>query len=177
MEFISITGENLNEDYQKTVEFHGHECPGVTIGYRVSKYVLDHYPRSEDEQLVAIVENNSCSIDGIQQMLGCTFGKGNLIFKDRGKQAFTFFVRDTGEGVRIVLKDLPRREDREKRTKELLKMNVEDMFEFQAPRDEIPKRARIYPSLKCEICGEKASERNMRIKEGKIVCMDCFEKD
>ncbi len=30
---------------------------------------------------------------------GCTFGKGNFIYRDYGKTAFTFFNRDTGKGV------------------------------------------------------------------------------
>jgi formylmethanofuran dehydrogenase subunit E len=38
----------MDEDLRKAVEFHGHLCPELAIGYRVSKYVKGHYPRSED---------------------------------------------------------------------------------------------------------------------------------
>jgi len=75
----------MDEDLKKTIEFHGHFCPGLAMGYRVAKYVKKHYKKSEDEELVAIVYNNSCGVDAIQYLLGCTFGKGNLIFKDYGK--------------------------------------------------------------------------------------------
>jgi formylmethanofuran dehydrogenase subunit E len=51
---------------------------------------------------LCITENNACGVDAVQYITGCTFGKGNLIFKD--KQPFTFFRRDTREGIRIVLK-------------------------------------------------------------------------
>ncbi len=165
--------------WDECVSFHGHSCPGLAIGYRAAEAAVLKLKLtfSEDEEVVCITENNACGVDAIQYILGCTFGKGNLIFKDRGKQAFTFFRRDTGEGVRMVLKDLPRKENREEWTDELLRMNVEDIFDFQPPKDDIPKKAKIYPSLKCEICGERASERSMRIKDGKIVCIDCFEKD
>ena len=53
---------------------------------------------SKDEEVVCITENNACGVDAVQFITGCTFGKGNLIFKDKGKQAFTFsgeiLVRD-----------------------------------------------------------------------------------
>jgi len=41
--------------------------------------------RPQDEELVAVVENDSCAADAIQFITGCTFGKGNLIFHDFGK--------------------------------------------------------------------------------------------
>ena len=90
----------MDDEFNKVVEFHGHVCPGLAIGYRVAKYIKGHCDKSEDEELVAIVENNSCSVDAIQQMLSCTFGKGNLIFKDYGKQVFTFYCRGDTRGRR-----------------------------------------------------------------------------
>jgi len=57
--------------------------------------------RAEDEELVAITENNACGVDALQYISGCTFGKGNLIFKDYGKQAYTLYSRKTGQGVRV----------------------------------------------------------------------------
>jgi formylmethanofuran dehydrogenase subunit E len=59
---------------------------------------------SEDEEVVCIVENDSCSVDAIQSVLGCTVGKGNLLFHMRGKQAFSFYNRNTGKSVRLVQK-------------------------------------------------------------------------
>ena len=34
--------------------------------------------RAEDEEIVAIVENDACGVDALQCVSGCTFGKGNL---------------------------------------------------------------------------------------------------
>ncbi|MDA8106647.1 MAG: FmdE family protein, partial [Nitrospiraceae bacterium] len=88
--------------YDEVVEFHGHSCPGLALGYRVSLRVLREFKgRAEDEELVAIVENNSCAVDAIQAMTGCTFGKGNLIFRDYGKQVYTFLRRPSGKSIRI----------------------------------------------------------------------------
>ena len=75
--------------FEDTIKFHGHACPGLALGYRVANLALKELGlRARDEELVAIVENNSCAVDAIQFICGCTFGKGNLIFKDFGKQVF-----------------------------------------------------------------------------------------
>jgi formylmethanofuran dehydrogenase subunit E len=104
--------KSMDAELKKAIEFHGHLCPGLVIGYRIAKHVREHYPRSNDEELVCIVENNSCSVDAVQALLGCTFGKGNLIYKDYGKQAFTFYSRGNGKALRIYFKgDLSSRMD------------------------------------------------------------------
>jgi formylmethanofuran dehydrogenase subunit E len=88
--------------YDDVVAFHGHSCPGLALGYRVSQRVLKEFKgRAEDEELVAVVENNSCAVDAVQVITGCTFGKGNLVFKDYGKQVYTFVKRPFGKGLRI----------------------------------------------------------------------------
>lgn len=84
---------SMDKDLKNAIDFHGHMCPGLAMGYRVARYVRERYPRSEDEELVCIAENKSCSVDALQALLGCTAGKGNLIIKDHGKQAFTFYSR------------------------------------------------------------------------------------
>src|SRR5574340_1287646 len=90
--------------YDEVVNFHGHSCPGLALGYRVSLRTLREFKgRALDEELVAIVENNSCAVDAVQVMTGCTFGKGNLIFKDYGKQVYTFMKRPSGKAVRIAI--------------------------------------------------------------------------
>src|SRR5512141_1683339 len=94
----------MDEDFQKAAEFHGHTCPGLAMGYRVAKYVIEHYPRAKDEELVCIAENRSCSVDAIQSLLGCTEGKGNLILKDNGKQVFTVYSRDNNKALRVYFK-------------------------------------------------------------------------
>jgi len=189
----------MDEDLTKAVQFHGHLCPGLAIGYRIAKYVKEHYPRSQDEELVAIAENNSCSVDAIQDMLGCTFGKGNLVYRDNGKQVFTFYSRDEGRALRIYFKgDISGRMDRireryfrgdlsedEKKEFESMRAQVIDYI-ISAPEDEIlsvrevdlpePQKARIYPSIKCQECAEGFMEICGRTAKGKILCRDCFEK-
>ena len=189
----------MEEDFKKAAEFHGHVCPGLAMGYRVARYVKAHYPRSEDEELVCIAENKSCSVDAVQFLLGCTAGKGNLIVIDNGKQAFTFYSRDQGKALRIYFKgDVFAGMDglRQKMAagnltpaekKEMEGMRSRIMEQILAGRDEdrldvreaeipAPEKARIYPSLVCQECGEMFMEIMGRTAEGKVLCKGCFEK-
>jgi formylmethanofuran dehydrogenase subunit E len=68
--------------FDAVVAFHGHLCLDIAMGYRVAKAAMRELSceRPRDEELVAIVENDSCSVDAVQAVTGCTFGKGNLVY-------------------------------------------------------------------------------------------------
>ncbi len=95
--------------YEDAVAFHGHSCPGLALGFRAAKHALSalHAERSEDEDLVAIVENDACGVDAVQAITGCSVGKGNLILRDLGKHAYTFINRKTGSAIRLVQRPEP----------------------------------------------------------------------
>lgn len=80
--------------YEEIIQFHGHECPGLAMGYKMATAAMNKLGsiRAEDEQIVAIVENDACGVDALQCVTGCTFGKGNLIFRDYGKHVFTIWI-------------------------------------------------------------------------------------
>ena len=70
---------SLGGDFGKCIEFHGHTCPGLAIGFRAARTLMERLgvKKAPDEELVAIVETDACGADAIQVMTGCTFGKGN----------------------------------------------------------------------------------------------------
>ena len=78
---------NEKELWEKCIEFHGHSCGGLMIGYKAALYVkeLMQIDFSKDEELVCVTENDACGVDAIQVILGCSIGKGNLLFRMRGK--------------------------------------------------------------------------------------------
>ena len=189
----------MEEDFKKAAEFHGHVCPGLAMGYRVARYVKAHYPRSEDEELVCIAENKSCSVDAVQFLLGCTAGQGNLIVIDNGKQAFTFYSRNQGKALRIYFKgdvfagmdglrqkmaagNLTPAEKKEMEgmrsriMEQILASRDEDLLDVREAEIPAPDKARIYPSLVCQECGERFMEIMGRTAEGKVLCKGCFEK-
>ncbi len=163
--------------WEKAVEFHGHECPGLAIGVRACEVAQEkmNLKFSSDEEIVCITENDACGVDGVQVMTGCTFGKGNLIYRGTGKMAFSFFNRATGESLRVILKPFQGEMDRQERQKYILTAPVDEVFELKKPHYSLPEQARIFNSLVCELCHEGAPEHKMRLQEGKKVCLDCFK--
>ncbi len=197
----------IDTDFKKAIEFHGHRCPGLTIGYRVALIAIDCFPdKSQDEEIVAIVENNSCSIDAIQVINGCTFGKGNLIFNNHGKHVYTFFGRDEDKAFRIsLIKDLSisnssstsknielfekvingnateeeikiHNQMKDKKILDILNFDTNDLFKIEQVNMKIPKKARIYPSIECEECKEHVMEPLAKKSGSKIVCIPCYNE-
>lgn len=161
--------------WKRCVEFHGHECGGLMIGFRAALYAgeLLGLSHSQDEEVACITENDACGVDAIQVILGCSVGKGNLLFQMRGKQAFRFYNRKTGKAVRILLKETGPMEKAEK-FHYLKNQPAQVLFDAKKIPCEFPVKARIFKSVKCEICGEIASENMIRLQGGKKVCLDCF---
>lgn len=183
-------------------KFHGHVCPGTAIGYRAGEIAIKKLrsPRAIDEEFLAIVENDSCSVDAIQVVTGCTFGKGNLIFKDNGKHVYTFINRDTGEALRLSLNkgidamnpeyakvrekvfsgtaSDEEKEDFEKEKDEtsqnILDMPENELFKIEEVEIEIPGGARIFQSIRCAKCGELVAEHRARVENSAFICIPCF---
>lgn len=195
--------EEYPHDLQEVIRFHGHVCPGLVIGYRAAKAAQAHlqFDRPEDEELVAIVESDGCGVDAVQSLLGCTLGKGNLIYEDKGKQAYTLICRKQGRAVRVVARpglfDRTPGQDhafqkvmggtaseeemavfrafQKERVGELLAADPEKLFKVSEVSPDVPKQARIFKSVTCEFCGEPVMEPRARVREGKVACLDCSE--
>ena len=165
------------ELWERAIDFHGHSCPGLMIGFRASLYAaelldLDH---SGDEEVVCIAENDSCSVDAIQSVLGCSVGKGNLLFHMRGKQAFSFYNRNTGKSVRLVQKHSGAKRTREESFAFYSSCSNEELFDVKETSIALPEEAKIFASYECECCGELTGANWIRIVDGKKVCLDCVK--
>ena len=163
--------------WQDCVAFHGHECGGLTIGYKASLYAIEllQLEFSDDEQVVCIAENDACGIDGIQVMLGCSIGKGNLLFHMRGKQAFSFYNRKTGKSVRLVLKPKPEGMSREASFAYYQGLLPEEMFAVKETTICLPEKARLFDSYTCDCCGETTGANWIRLAGDRKLCLDCYE--
>lgn len=194
-----------SREWGKAVEFHGHVCPGLAIGFKAASMAMRWLKenRAEDEELVAIVETNSCGADAIQSFTGCTFGKGNFFHLDHGKHVYSILNRKTGNGVRVALRagafqpserhiqliqktgdgtatEGERREFRnihEGKSYEILGMNELDLFMMEPTTGQIPPKARLEISKVCELCGEPAMSSRIVDKDGLAVCVACLNKD
>jgi formylmethanofuran dehydrogenase subunit E len=167
--------------YEDVTRFHGHSCPGLAIGYRMTAAALAalEATRSLDEELVAIVENNACGVDAVQVVAGCSFGKGNLIFHDFGKPVYTFFSRATGRGIRVVghRRGMPEelRDDREGRVRWILTAPETDVVSSSEVAVEEPPRAELVRSVPCALCGEPVMETRLRRVGGRLLCIPCAD--
>ena len=165
-------------NWEKCVAFHGHECGGLTIGYKAAEYAIEllELTFSDDEQVVCISENDACGIDAIQVMLGCSVGKGNLLFHMTGKSAYSFYNRTTGKSVRLVLRPGPEGMTHEESFTYYQSHAARDLFDAMATRISVPERARLFRSVKCSCCGESTAESMIRLQDGKPLCLDCYEQ-
>lgn len=159
------------------VAFHGHECGGLTIGYKASLYAAEllQLEFSDDEQVVCITENDACGVDAVQVMLGCSVGKGNLLFHIRGKQAFSFYNRKTGKSVRLVLKPKPEGMTKEASFAYYQACRPEEMFTVKETTILIPEKARLFDSFTCDCCGEVTGANWIHLTGDKKLCLDCYE--
>jgi formylmethanofuran dehydrogenase subunit E len=192
----------LPEDLKKCIEFHGHLCPGLVYGYLVAKEAITllKLKRSNDEEVVAISENDSCAVDALQIMLGTSTGKGNLILKDYGKNAYTVFNRSHKKAFRFSRKKYYRyggefeeefsrldqaissdtASESEKwrhkmlKAKDLLSKPFSDVFSSKEVDIVMPPYAALARSEACAKCGEMTMLTKMvRGENGKRLCIPC----
>ena len=195
------------ESLKACVDFHGHLCPGLVYGYRVAMEARERLglSRAEDEETVAVTENDSCAVDALQVILGTTLGKGNLLLRDYGKNAYTVFSRPNNCGLRFSRKKpyVYQGEDKKQyaaleermnggaatsedmkaqkflKARHLLDLPFEDIYEVEEVDGLfIPPYAPLAPSVPCDDCGEMTmSLRLIQTRGGKKYCRSCYEKE
>lgn len=191
------------ETIDRIVAFHGHMCPGLAMGIKVSELALREIgAHAQDEEVVAAVETDMCAVDAVQFLTGCTFGKGNLVHRDYGKNVYTFWRRSDGKAVRIAGRpaawnrdleheelfgkvrlgtatedEIARFQERHAaRARAILDMPAAELFEVREVRDTVPRKARIHATVTCADCGEGAMETRIRRFQGRELCPECFEE-
>lgn len=188
---------------EEIVRFHGHMCPGLAMGIRAAEVALREIgSHSSDEEVVALTETKMCGVDAIQYLTGCTFGKGNLIHLDYGKNAYTFIRRSDGKSIRVSTRpgafgrspeytELSTRvregsateeerarfeELRADRVETILRVPEDELYTVEDVEDvEIPAMSLIHNSIVCGDCGEPTMETRIRRLEGRELCPACFE--
>ncbi len=190
------------DDLKRCVDFHGHICPGLIYGYRVALEAIGlmDLRRAVDEEIVAICENDSCAIDALQVLLGTAAGKGNLIIKDYGKNAYTIISRTKRRSFRFsrteryayqggdqqiydqlsgaLDKGIASKEDqtalKQMKINDLLSRPFRDIFTTKEMNYDDPLFAPLQPSEPCALCGEMTMTGKMEVlPDGRRVCIPC----
>ncbi len=200
---MSMKDIESSENWKKTVDFHGHVCPGIAIGFKAAmagmEWLEEH--RAVDEELLAIVETDACGADAVQVVTGCTFGKGNFIFRDHGKNVYSFVSRRSGHGVRVALRagvfqpnerhmeliqkmrtEKVTEEERseflrlhEQRSHDILEADPGELFKIESVEIELPPKAKIEPSKTCDFCGEPTMASKLLQRGNSEVCRSCVD--
>lgn len=187
---------------ERVVEFHGHMCPGLAMGVQAAAIALREIgAHAKDEEVVAVVETDMCAVDAIQFLTGCTFGKGNLIHRDWGKNAYSFYRRSDGRAIRISgrpdawqrdpehqqlfakvragqASDADKARFRElhvAQSRTVLGIDPDTLYKMEEIAGPPPRSARIHATIVCAACGEGAMETRVRRLDGRDLCTPCFD--
>jgi len=188
-------------------KFHGHKCPAMPMGLRVGAAAMNALgvERAKDGQLIAFVDLGddhcaTCYADGLQVIMGTTFGKGNIKKTHKGKWAVTVVDRATGRAVRVTPKAEAMLNNKKSKfftdyrmlgkpasvvpaeiidplvesimnAPDEMLLTVSPIFEYKLE----PKKD-SFDGFVCEECGEMTVMEYGRIKGDKKVCIDCAKK-
>ncbi|MCS7177828.1 MAG: FmdE family protein [Anaerolineae bacterium] len=185
---------------KQIADFHGHLCPDLALGYRVSQYALERLTMAlmSGVLLRVIVENTTSAVDAIQHMTGCTVGNRRLLVRDWGKHVYTFIYSDS-EGLRLSLRPgiLPANPEMAElegkiqagqatlmetaRYQTLLDQRI--MFILETPAETLfaacyrpvgwPMDQHAMAFARCEVCDEPVLETHLILQNGRHCCLGC----
>ena len=88
--------------FNQIVEFHGHRCPGIAYGLRIALAGMNKISATKESELKIESPTNSCPLDAIQVITGCTIGNGKLRIQPNDEFGFTFTNISSGKSVTIT---------------------------------------------------------------------------
>ena len=185
------------EAVDRAVAFHRSLCPGLALGIKAAEIAVAELGQGP-EDLVVLVESDICAIDGVQAVTGCTLGNRNLIFRDWGKNAYTFWRRSDGKAIRIhgnpawdpsyqalrkkVSAGQASEEEAEllgqltaKQAQQILDADPSTLFDVDAVTAPVPQTSTVDPWVTCEVCHEQVQETRTRRVSGDTLCIPCFQ--
>jgi len=186
----------------EAAKLRGHLCVGLPLGVKMGLEglrLLKMEAPGERGNLMVIVENNKCPVDGIQIATGCSAGSRRLRVLDYGKSAAAFFDGTTGAGFRVATRrDLPRRAkdlavrdgllkegeeveprshlDRKVSKNAFMKMTPEELFDVEriTTVGTAPFLIRLkVPNVPCTRCGDEIMDGKDVVVDGRTLCGSC----
>ncbi|MFQ5579386.1 MAG: FmdE family protein [Nitrospiria bacterium] len=193
----------MDPEFKEVVDFHRHLCLDIAVGFRVGKALMREM---NDEiknmkEVVALVGNETCALDAIQEVTGCTFGKRNLLLTRLGKPVYTLQNTKTGKAVRLYCSywdtfdhtELRKKKKEAKgpeateEQKAAFQKLTEDQIDaiMAAPESDLfsirhitlpaPTISGKYKAEPCASCGEYVNVAFLVDHRGKRLCTECCE--
>jgi formylmethanofuran dehydrogenase subunit E len=95
-----------DELVKRVVEFHGHLGPFLVLGLKAGLLANSLLGKDYFKTIAIVMTDpsppNSCFVDGVQFVTGCTMGKGNIKLR-KGKDVSVLFSKE-GKRLRLGLK-------------------------------------------------------------------------
>jgi formylmethanofuran dehydrogenase subunit E len=184
----------FEELLDKSVNTHGHLCPGQVLGVRmaikgcalIGIHNLEEASLSRVKKMIVYVEIDRCATDAISSVTGCKLGKRTMKFKDYGIMAATFVNLKTGRAFRLRAREeaktiathyAPGIEDRHQRELKAYQiMPDEELFEVEEvtvniPIYDLPGKPR--KKVQCQRCGEWIRDNREKSVNGRVLCQIC----
>jgi formylmethanofuran dehydrogenase subunit E len=186
----------------RAIEFHRGLCPLLAIGIQASWAAIEEVGRNDrDHEVMAVAEGDSCAVDAVQVLTGCTLGNRDLIVVDYGKVVFSFWRRSDGKGIRVGVRPEAWEWDPEHiglfgkvqadhatadeydrfralhriAAERILATAPDSLLTVEAVDDAPPPRPYASrPTIGCTRCREWVVEGKTLVEDGRHVCAPCF---
>lgn len=96
--------------WEKAIEFHGHKCKGLALGFRMGEEAKKIFGTSDE--IACILPGRNCITDGITGSIGASEENGRVRI-DSSVNKFVFYLPEEEEGWAFTYKniDLPLEQD------------------------------------------------------------------
>lgn len=165
---------------KKAGDYHGHICPGIVYGTRISlaaMKMLGLDPDIKHKNLIVYAEIDRCMTDAVQVISGCHLGHRSMKYVDYGKFAATFIDTGSGKAVRGTIKGtFNGSSEVEELIKTVSGLPDETVISLQEVKVEIPELDLPgFPrrTATCSICGERVMDGREIFKDGTVFCRAC----
>lgn len=91
--------------WEQVIEFHGHTCPGIAIGYRIAVLAQKEMGirATVDSELLVKAETRSCALDAFQIINKATIGRRALMIEDTHQPIYHFHFTGTQHILKITV--------------------------------------------------------------------------
>jgi len=196
----------FNELINPGIILHGHICPAMPLGIRASLEAMKrlNIERAKNKELSVIIENGPahaalCFSEGVQLGTGATFGKGEIQRTNQAKNAFTLIDKKHQRGIRVSIKFSFFEKMMSSKFVNMRKQGIEpydidsqlpvEMIQhmLHVPADQIFDFSNItdinvepmvgsFNYFQCVSCKEPVYEPGKRIRDGRPVCIACYNQ-
>ena len=92
--------------WEQVIDFHGHTCPEIAIGFRVAQIAMRELGinPAPEPMITVTAYTHSCALDAFQIINRATYGRGSLIVKEKNLHTYHFQKAGMPEVLEITVR-------------------------------------------------------------------------